>query len=68
MVRVDLTDKEWAVTEPLLPTGLRVKPGVYRRKVLSGIRTGALRADLPDRWRGHDNTDDAPDTGPPRPL
>jgi transposase len=54
LARFDLTDKEWAVIEPLLPTDVRGVPRVDDRKVLSGIfwrlRTGAPWADLPERY------------------
>ncbi len=45
MARFDLTDFEWSVIEPLLPTKVRGKPRVDDRRVLNGIfwrlRTGA---------------------------
>ncbi|RYY05641.1 MAG: transposase, partial [Alphaproteobacteria bacterium] len=45
MARFDLTDAEWAVIEPLLPTDVRGKDRVDDRRVLNGIfwrlRTGA---------------------------
>ncbi|WP_373635118.1 IS5 family transposase [Yoonia sp. SS1-5] len=54
MARFDLTDFEWSVIEPLLPTKVR---GVKRRddrQVLNGIfwrlRTGAPWADIPARY------------------
>ena len=57
MARFDLTDKEWAVIESLLPTDVRGVPRVDDRKVLSGIfwrlRTGAPWADLPERYGPH---------------
>jgi transposase len=57
MARFDLTDEEWAVIEPLLPTDVRGVPRVDDRKVLSGIfwrlRTGAPWADLPERYGPH---------------
>ena len=37
MARFDLTDAEWAVIEPLLPTDVRGKERVDDRRVLSGI-------------------------------
>ncbi len=57
MSRFDLSDKEWAVIEPLLPSDVRGKPRVDDRRVLSGIfwrlRTGAPWADLPERYGRH---------------
>ena len=57
MARFDLTDFEWSVIEPLLPTKVR---GVKRRddrQVLNGIfwrlRTGAPWADIPARYGPH---------------
>ncbi|MGW9820814.1 transposase [Methylorubrum extorquens] len=45
MAWFDLTDVEWAVIEPLLPTDVRGKELVDDRRVLNGIfwrlRTGA---------------------------
>ena len=53
-MRYDLTDFEWSVIEPLLPTG---RPGPERkddRLVLNGIfwvlRSGAPWRDLPERY------------------
>ncbi len=53
-MRYDLTDSEWSVIEPLLPTKRRgVKPK-KNRKVIDGIfwvlRTGAPWRDLPERY------------------
>jgi transposase len=53
-MRYDLTDSEWSVIEPLLPTQRRgVKPK-KNRKVIDGIfwvlRTGAPWRDLPERY------------------
>jgi transposase len=53
-MRYDLTDFEWSVIEPLLPTRRRgVKPKKNRR-VLNGIfwvlRTGAPWRDMPERY------------------
>jgi len=53
-MRYDLTDFEWSVIAPLLPTGRRgVKPKNNRR-VLNGIfwvlRAGAPWRDLPERY------------------
>ena len=51
MARFDLTDFEWSVIEPLLPTKVRGVPRVDDRRVLNGIfwrlRTGAPWADIP---------------------
>ena len=56
-MRYDLTDFEWPVIEPLLPTG---QPGPRReddRRVLNGIfwalRSGAPWRDLPGRYGPH---------------
>ncbi|AGB72268.1 putative IS5 family transposase, IS427 group, OrfA [Rhizobium tropici CIAT 899] len=53
MARFDLTDFEWSVIEPLLPTKVRGKARVDDR-VLNGIfwrlRTGAPWADIPARY------------------
>src|SRR5690348_18369381 len=53
-MRYDLTDFEWSVIEPVLPTG---RPGQKRksdRRVMNGIfwvlRTGAPWRDLPERY------------------
>ena len=52
--RFDLSDKEWAVIEPLLPNKPRGVPRVDDRRVLNGIfwvlRTGAPWDDLPARY------------------
>ncbi len=57
MARYDLTDAEWAVIEPLLPTDVRGKERVDDRRVLNGIfwrlRTGAPWADIPARYGPH---------------
>ena len=54
MSRYDLTDFEWRVTQPLLPTKLRGVPPVDDRRVLNGIfwvvRSGAPWRDLPERY------------------
>ena len=57
MARGDLTDKEWARWEPLLPPQKPAEPGgQYRdhRQVINGIlwvlRTGAPWRDLPERY------------------
>lgn len=52
--RFDLTDKEWAVIQPLLPNKPRGVPRVDDRRVLNGIfwvlRTGAPWEDMPPRY------------------
>ncbi|MDE3750350.1 transposase, partial [Methylobacterium radiotolerans] len=57
MARFDLTDAEWAVIEPLLPTDVRGKERVDDRRVLNGIfwrlRTGAPWADIPASYGPH---------------
>lgn len=56
MGRGDLSDKEWAVLEPLLPNqaGRRGRPRHDDRRVVNGIlwilRTGAPWRDLPERY------------------
>ncbi len=54
MARFDLTDFEWQVIRPLLPTKVRGVPRVDDRRVLNGIlwrlRTGAPWADIPERY------------------
>ena len=54
MARVDLTDFEWFVIQPLLPNKPRGVPRVDDRRVLNGIfwrlRTGAPWADIPERY------------------
>ena len=53
MARFDLSDFEWSVIQPLLPTKVRGVPRVDDRRVLNGIfwrlRTGAPWADIPSR-------------------
>ena len=53
MARFDLTDFEWSVIAPLLPTKVRGVKRVDDRRVLNGIfwrlRTGAPWADMPVR-------------------
>jgi transposase len=53
-MRYDLTDFEWSVIEPLLPTDRRGPKPQNNRRVLSGIfwvlRTGAPWRDLPERY------------------
>ena len=57
MARFDLTDFEWSVIRPLLPTKVRGVPRVDDRRVLNGIfwrlRTGAPWADIPARYGPH---------------
>ena len=57
MARFDLTDFEWSVIEPLLPTDWRGKERVDDRRVLNGIfwrlRTGAPWSDIPERYGPH---------------
>lgn len=57
MARFDLTDFEWSVIEPLLPTKVRGVARVDDRRVLNAIfwrlRTGAPRADIPSRHGPH---------------
>jgi transposase len=52
--RFDLSDKEWAIIEPLLPNKPRGVPRVDDRRVLNGIfwvlRTGAPWEDMPSRY------------------
>ncbi|MCB8878586.1 IS5 family transposase, partial [Acidisoma silvae] len=57
MARFDLSDFEWSVIQPLLPTKVRGVPRVDDRRVLNGIfwrlRTGAPWADIPQRYGPH---------------
>ena len=57
MARFDLTDFEWSVIDPLLPTDWRGKERVDDRRVLNGIfwrlRTGAPWSDIPERYGPH---------------
>ena len=57
MARFDLTDFEWSVIAPLLPTKVRGVARVDDRRVLNGIfwrlRTGAPLADIPQRYGPH---------------
>ena len=56
-MRFDLSDEEWAVIQPLLPSGGRGPRRVDDRRVLNGIfyilRTGAPWRDLPERYGPH---------------
>ena len=51
MARFDLSDKEWAIIAPLLPSKPRGVPRADDRQVLNGIfyilRTGSPWRDLP---------------------
>src|ERR1700735_3471917 len=57
MSRYDLTDFEWRVIKPMLPTKQRVVPGVDDRRWLNVIfwllRSGAPWRDLPERYGPH---------------
>ena len=57
MARFDLSDEEWAVIAPLLPTKTRDPQRKDDRLVLNGIfyilRTGAPWRDLPARYGPH---------------
>jgi putative transposase len=57
MARFDLSDFEWTVIEPLLPSKVRGVARVDDRRVLNGIlwqlRTGAPWADMPERYGPH---------------
>ena len=57
MARFDLADFEWSVIQPLLPNKPRGVARVDDRRVLNGIcwrlRTGALWADIPERYGPH---------------
>jgi transposase len=57
MARFDLTDFEWSVIEPLLPTKVRGVKRVDDRRVLNSIFwrlwTGAAWADIPWRYGPH---------------
>ncbi|GJE79113.1 transposase [Methylorubrum thiocyanatum] len=44
MARFDLTDAEWAVIEPLLPTDVRGKERVISALALDRVRIVALRS------------------------
>lgn len=52
--RYELTDREWAIIEPLLPNKPRGVPRVDDRRVLNGImwrfRSGATWAEVPGRY------------------
>lgn len=52
--RYELTGREWAIIEPLLPNKPRGVPRVDDRRVLNGImwrlRSGATWAEVPERY------------------
>ncbi|WP_217998743.1 IS5 family transposase [Novosphingobium naphthalenivorans] len=52
--RYELTDKEWAIIEPLLPNKPRGVPRIDDRRVLNGIlwrfRSGSPWAEIPERY------------------
>ena len=52
--RYELTDREWAILEPLLPNKPRGVPRVDDRRVINGIlwrfRSGATWAEIPERY------------------
>lgn len=52
--RYELTDREWAIIEPLLPNKPRGVAQVDDRRVLNGImwrfRSGATWAEVPERY------------------
>ena len=52
--RYEITDFEWSIIEPLLPTDTRGVERVDDRRVLNGIywrlRTGSPWADIPERY------------------
>ena len=52
--RYELTDREWAIIEPLLPNKPRGVARVDDRRVLNGImwrfRSGATWAEIPERY------------------
>ena len=54
MARLDLTDVEWGLSQPLLPDKPRGVARVDDRRVLNGIfwvlRTGSPWRDLPERY------------------
>ena len=57
MSRFDMSDFEWSVIQPLLPTKVRGVARVDDRRVINGIlwrwRTGAPWADIPERYGSH---------------
>ena len=54
MRRHELSDEEWAIIEPLLPTNTRGIERVDDRRVINGIlwrfRTGSSWRDVPERY------------------
>ncbi|MFF2999499.1 transposase [Streptomyces sp. NPDC057950] len=73
MGRGDLTDEQWAVLEPLLPTGTKAgRPPVWlRRQLIDGIRfrvrTGVPWRDVPVEYgRGAGSTTCSADGSPSR--
>lgn len=54
MARFDLSDKEWDIITPMLPSKPRGVPRTDDRRVLNGIfyilRTGSPWRDLPERY------------------
>jgi transposase len=54
MRRHELSDKEWAIIQPLLPTKVRGVKRVDDRRVITGIlwrsRTGSPWHDVPERY------------------
>ena len=54
MARYDLSEAEWRIVEPLLPSGGRGRARVDDRRVVNGIfyvlRTGSPWRDLPERY------------------
>jgi len=57
LARLDLTDFEWSVIQPLLPQKSRGVKRVDAHRVLNGtfwrLRTGASWADIPARYGSH---------------
>jgi transposase len=57
MARFDMSDAEWSVIQPLLPTKVRGVARVDDRRVINGIlwrwRSGAPWADIPERYGSH---------------
>ena len=57
MARFDMSEREWSIINPLLPTNTRGIARVDERKVINGIvwrwRTGTPWADIPERYGSH---------------